>query len=175
MDDERTGTRDGERASNGQPVLLLEQWRNGVRLSHIAHSQARTFYRRLGRILGTSAVVLSSVVGTTIFVSLQSSPDLPLKVATGTLSVAAAVVAALQTFLGYPELADRHRQAALAYGVLRRRLDQRLSSANPSVDQAFLDEIRSVWDQTDSSAPSLPQWIHNRALRRVKAAERPDE
>src|SRR5688572_21035863 len=87
--------------------LLVDQWLNGLRISHIAHSQSAASCELRGRILGVCVVVLSTVVGTAIFSTLESSPSTATKVVAGLLSVAAGVVAALQTFLGFDQRASK--------------------------------------------------------------------
>jgi hypothetical protein len=146
---------------------ILRQWHNGLRLNHIAHNQACTYYHRLGRLLGIAVVVLSSVVGTAIFASLQSSPDTRLRILTGLLSVTAAVLSTLQMFLRYGDLADKHHVAAQAYGTLRRKLELRLVTMPAETPAEYLEELRSAWDDTDATSPALPQRLHNRVFRRV--------
>jgi hypothetical protein len=162
----------GENASTEQPPGTLQQWQNGLRISHIGHSQAESFYRRYWRFLGVGVIVVSSLVGTTIFASLESSPSFWWRLAAGILSLAAAVGAALQTFLGFGELADRHRDAARAYGTIPRQLEQELLGADDDLDAAVLEKIRVAWDDADQAAPALPQRIHDRAFRIVKGYER---
>src|SRR5436190_1807437 len=67
---------------------------------------------------------LTAAVGTTVFSSIASSPQLWVKILTGIMSMAAAVLAALQTFLKYSERAAQHKAAAQNYGMLRREYEE---------------------------------------------------
>jgi hypothetical protein len=67
---------------------------------------------------GIPAVVLSTVVSTSVFASLLKQPDPWLQITLGFASVAAALLASLQTFLSYSERAEKHRIAGAKYGAL---------------------------------------------------------
>ena len=72
------------------------------------------------RLLGIPSVVLSAAVGTTLFATLgRNGASANLRIAAGLVSLFAAVLVALQTFLGLAELADKHRSAASTYGAIR--------------------------------------------------------
>lgn len=119
-----------------------------------------------------AVAVIAVVIGTTIFSSLVESPAVWAKVATGMLSLVAAAGASAQTFLEYPQKAERHRRAAVEYGVLRRRLEVLLS--DPSYDYAshrLPAAIEQQWDRIDTEAPPLPPGVHDAAYARV--LERP--
>src|SRR5207248_3345936 len=61
--------------------------------------------------------------------SLSTQPDPRLQITTGIASVVAAVLAALQTFLGLSDRAEKHRLAGAKYGALGRQLEELLSTA----------------------------------------------
>ena len=85
--------------------------------------------------LGIPVVILTTIVGTTVFSSIASSStnSIILLVVAGLLSVVAAVFSSLNTFLNYGELAERHRNASVKYGNLRREIEE-LSFANNKTD-----------------------------------------
>jgi hypothetical protein len=147
---------------------LLQQWCGGLKLRHIAHSQAYTYYAVLGRLLGISVVVITTCVGTQLFIGLEGNGPPGGVIIAGVLSLMAALTSAVQTFLRYPELAEQHKTASLAYGSLRRKVEEKLMQSSIQLDQPFLEELRRAWDEIDSFAPALPQSIHNRTLRRVR-------
>ena len=125
------------------------------RLAHraIAQSRSAATCELRGRLLGVAVVVLSTIVGTAIFSTLESSPSTAVKIVAGLASVGAGVLAALQTFLGFEERAAKHREVATAYGTLRRE---------PETGMAFPEEARSsrscwtasalAWDAIDAKA-----------------------
>lgn len=146
-------------------VQTLEQWHHGLRIFHRTHSRAATSYERRNIALGLPTVILTTMAGTTVFTTISSSPEQWVKILTGVMSMSAAVLAALQTFLRYSELAERHRTAAQSYGVLRRELEEVLAqtTSNPPVPvpSDFMKSFRARWDAVDSASPNLPQRIYD--------------
>jgi hypothetical protein len=72
-----------------------------------AHRKARSHYLA-GKMsqaknirLGVPVMVTTTIVGTTIFATLSKTPDIRWQITTGLLSIAAAVLASLQTFFRY--------------------------------------------------------------------------
>jgi multisubunit Na+/H+ antiporter MnhF subunit len=99
--------------AEAEPVLAA--WYRRARESQFAHYTSDSRYALLARLLGIPSVVLSAIAGTALFATLQKdSTSFDLRLALGLISVLAGVLAALQTFLGYGERADRHRAAGSA-------------------------------------------------------------
>ena len=80
------------------------------------------------------------------------------------LSLTAAALSALQTFLRYPELAQKHHSASHAYGALRRKLEHAMTFTPAEIDRTMA-EIRQPWDDADSACPALPGRIYEKAGR----------
>lgn len=152
---------------SGDVQLLAGQWLNGLRIAHKGHHRACGRFEYRARYIGIAVVVLSTAVGTAIFSSMSDSPARWARITAGTLSLAAAVATALNTVLGYAQLGARHREAASAYGVLRRRLEQGVASTSREELTALLTDIRAEWDRIDSAVPSLPRRLHDRVEREV--------
>src|SRR5215813_745151 len=74
--------------------------------------------------IGVPTIMLSAIVGASVFAALGQNPDLPVKLLVGFLSVASAALAAVQTFLDYPARAERHRAAAAKYKGLVHEIEQ---------------------------------------------------
>lgn len=143
---------------------LVKQWRTGVRISHRAHFDAAARCDRMSKLLGIPTIALSTLVGTSIFASLESSPGRTAKAIAGLAGIASAVLAALQTFLGYTDRAQRHREAALRYGQLRRELDDLLTFPEGGAKlKKRMDDIRARWDEVDAMAPVIPARHQNHA------------
>ena len=94
-------------------------------------------------VLGVPVIVLTTLVGTSVFASLSTQPDPRLQITTGIASVVAAVLAALQTFLGHSDRAEKHRLAGAKYGALGRQLEELLSTG---ADISNLPKIREWLD-----------------------------
>lgn len=144
-----------------EPVFI-GQWANGLRIEHIAHRRACTRSEYSGRVIGSTVVLLSAVVGTSVFATIESSPSLGFRIGAGLLSIAAAVIAALQTFLKFDARAAGHRETSAKYGALRRELDQLRATDSP-IGKAQLAAIRSRWDEIDATAPPVPNRVHEAA------------
>src|SRR5579862_5042138 len=80
-----------------------------------AHYIAAGCYTKLNRIFGIPVVIITAVVGTTIFATLNASPDPKYKIAAGLFSLIGAVLAALQTSLGFADKAQKHKEAGENY------------------------------------------------------------
>src|SRR6476659_1613556 len=87
---------------------LLQQWLNGIRIAHMSHSIAAARCKLKGQLFGIPVTVLSIITGTTIFGSLKSSRSDHILMAVGIISLLAAVLSGLQTFLNYPEQSQKH-------------------------------------------------------------------
>lgn len=151
-----------------QVTLLVEQWRNGVMIEHIAQNKAAAYCLRRHRALGLAATVSAALAGASGFATLAEHTTWASWVA-GIFGVVAAALAAAQSFLGYQELADTHDQASIRYGDLRRRIESMLvKTAVPT--QAELDEIRSLWNSLNLESPSTSAAIHRKAKKEVRPA-----
>jgi len=152
-----------------QDMETPRKWHFNMHVAHRAHFKAAAKADRLSRQLGIPAVILAAIVGTAVFASLEKNPDTWVKIVVGLLGVASAVFGALQTYLGYADLASKHRAAAGRYGAIRRELEEVLAAytdGNPC-DQEQLEGIRSKWVDVESSAPSLSQRLYAKVEREV--------
>jgi hypothetical protein len=156
------------------PLVLLQQWSNGLRIAQIGHARAAAQYERLRKLLGVPVTGLSILIGTSAFSSLESSGAQWVLVAIAVLSVVTAILAGLQTFLNFAEQAARHRQAACSYGQLRRRAEQlRVLTPSKGLEDALAKLGRS-WDRVEKGAPVIPQRFHDAAFSQVKSGLAPD-
>lgn len=149
---------------------VIEDWHVGIRLSHMAHSMAAAENTRLHRFLGIPVVITTTVVGTTVFAGLGEVPHIAVSIVTGLLSVAAAILASLQTFLSYSASAERHKVASVTYGMLRREIEQFLEDRDESKEvlKEFMESFRNRWDQLDQESPPLLEATHDRAFAELK-------
>src|SRR4051812_10822647 len=92
-------------APNPAQEGVLVDWRHRARDAQYAHHLAADRFERLNYRLGIPAVVFSTVVGTAVFATLQKEVDLRIKISVGLISVAAAILTALQTFMRFSERA----------------------------------------------------------------------
>jgi hypothetical protein len=139
------------------------------------HRKARSHYltaKRASRMhtwLGVPVVVFSTIVGSTIFATLSSSPSAGWKIGAGLLSLSSAVLASLQTFFKYSELAEKHRTSGAQYASIKRRLDAfqlRTAEADGSREESLqaLEAIVAALDQLERESPDVPDDLYDRAV-----------
>jgi type III secretory pathway component EscS len=152
---------------------LLAQWRMRVHRMQLAHYDMSTYLDRLNFIFGGPVIALSTIVGTTIFATLEQSANKSLQLAVGLLSVAAAVLASLQTFLRFAERATQHRIAGARYASLKAELEARLVLGPLSGESFvhFVDAYRIRLAQVHEESPAVPDRIYRRATAKLRAIE----
>ena len=144
------------------PEQVLEDWYQRVATTQRAHYLSADHFGTRKYWLGIPAVVLSTLVGTSVFATVQKQPELWLQITVGLASVAAALLASLQTFLGYSEGAEKHRIAGAKYGALGRELEQlRASGGTPSTEA--MSEVRKRLDDLAVESPNNPLHIYRKA------------
>src|SRR5512144_2238777 len=118
---------------------VLDEWYERASVTQRAHYLSADYFGRRKYWLGIPAVVLSTIVGTSVFATLQKQPEPWLQISVGLASVVAAVLASLQTFLGYSERAEKHRVAVAKFGALGRELEALLASQTEPTDDAVAE------------------------------------
>lgn len=147
---------------------LLRHWRFRIHRVQVGHYDAGRAFEKLNFLLGVPAVILSTVVGTAVFASLGQFADeeklLGPKIVVGLLSVTAAVLVGLQTFLRYSEQAESHKTAGAKYAHLKHRLEM-LAVMPPNNDDKLktdLDAIETEWEKVREDSPNIPTKIWKR-------------
>lgn len=141
---------------------VLDEWYRRVAVTQVAHYLSADHFGARRYWLGIPAIVLSTLVGTSVFATIQKQPELWLQIVVGLASVAAALLASLQTFLGYSERAEKHRLAGAKYGALGRTLEQlRASETLPSTE--VIDGVRKRLDDLAIESPNNPLPIYRKA------------
>lgn len=144
---------------------LLKEWLDRARRIQNAHYEAAASLDRLQYVVGLPLVMLSTLVGTSVFATLQSGSDnFWVKIGVGLASVLAAILAAIQTFLRFAERSEKHKLAGVRYGSFKREIEQK--SAFPSQDikelQQFIDGLRIRWDKLVEESPTIPKGVWDR-------------
>jgi len=141
---------------------VLNEWYERVAVTQRAHYLSADHFGARKYWLGVPAVVLSTLVGTSVFATVQKQPELWLQISVGLASVVAALLTSLQTFLGYAERAEKHRIAGAKYGALGRELEQmRATGAETTPEQ--ITEVRKLLDDLAVESPNNPLHIYARA------------
>ncbi|WP_438490007.1 SLATT domain-containing protein [Streptomyces sp. S186] len=145
---------------------ILERWGRGLQMLHVAHNIASERFNLRNRVTGITTAMLSAAVGTTLFASLSTSGLAAIREVAGAASLLTAALSAGQLVWNYPELASRHRAAAVRYATLRRQVDLRLARQD-QVTEADVDATSSEWEEIERWAPQLPIGVRRRARREI--------
>jgi hypothetical protein len=141
-------------------LQLLRDWNDR------AAASAETHYAIAGRLgsynvlLGVPVVILTTFVGTSVFATLQHNVATVLRVIVGFVSVVAAVLASLQTFLRFSERSEKHRAAAEKWSAVRREIAEMLALhpdylAVHGDPKQYLDNLRRRMDEISAQAPEM--------------------
>ena len=148
------------------PEALIDQWRRGLRIGQSAHYEAAKYYYRLHLVISLPAILISALLSTTVFASLQDSAVVWIRAAMAVLSVMTVALSSLQAALRLAERSERHKTAAVQLGEVRRELEQELVFEHR--DEATIERLRKRWDSADRQAPTVPSRIYNRAATLVR-------
>ncbi len=146
-----------------QTETLLRDWRNRAGAASKAHYTIASRLRRHNVMLGVPVVVFSTVVGTSLFATLtEARVNTMLRLVIGSISVAAAILAGLQTFLRFGERAEKHVVAA-GYAALRRDMDEVLALPREAREtpKDCLDRLRKDLSKVGQQSPEIPEdlWV----------------
>ena len=161
-------------------VKLLRDWSARAGASADAHYELCTRLSRSNIRFGVPVVVLTTFVGTSVFATLQHHVNVALRVAVGMLSVLAAVLASLQTFLRFGERAEKHRTAAEAWAALRRDIEAMIA-LHPTYPESrgdpkkYLDDVRQTFAQIAQQSPEMGEQGWWRPRRRYHSTTAPTE
>ena len=139
---------------------LLKDWRQRTAAASEAHYKLASALRRKNLMLGVPVVVFSSSVGTSLFATL-ADPNAVIppafKIAIGLISLVAAILAALQTFLRFGERAEKHVVAADWYAAVRRDIDQllALSAKERGTPKSCFDRLRKEMSKVGQQSPEI--------------------
>jgi hypothetical protein len=140
---------------------VICNWRFRADRVQQAHYLAGRRYERFNRYLGAPSTVLMAIVGTTIFANLSdnsSGLSVGWQITIGIISVLAAVLSSLQTFLGFSELGEKHRIAGARFANLKQKLEL-LECYLKDDTQDKLEAIEVEWSSLREESPNLPQTV----------------
>jgi hypothetical protein len=144
-------------------VELLRGWLLHAHKGRDRHDTAARRFEGRRILFGVPAIVLTAVVGTSVFASIGSDPAVWTRVCVGILSMGAAVLSALQTFLDYQVRSERHRVAAVKYKAIIRELEEVLSAPRQdlAVEPAWLADLQKRLDTLEEEMPVVAPGIYD--------------
>lgn len=151
---------------------LLAGWQASVRCAQKAHFRTATLLERRHFWVGVPAVVLSTVVGSSVFASMQEAASQNAKLAVAVASIAAAILAALQTFLRFAERAERHRVIGTSFSALKKQLEfRRVYPPHDATSQEqYAADFLKRWSQLVESSPTADEGVFQFTRKEVKTA-----
>jgi len=127
-----------------------------------AHHDAARYCGRRNHAIGMPAAILATVVGSTVFVTLEKEVQLLVRIAVGLLSIPAAVLSGLQTFRADSEKAEKSRVTVARCGAIARDLEHLLAlpSNERTTNWETLASLGKRFNAVAEAAPSLrdPLW-----------------
>ncbi len=158
---------------NDDEHLHITDWFRRVRESQLIHYACSEHFRNLNLLLGIPTIVLTTIVGTAVFISLGNQSVGNYKITIGMVSMLASVLAALHTFLGYAQRAEKHRLTATGYASIRRELE--LLKTFPIADSnelsKKLETIKLRMDHLTESSESVPHRIWKKHVSELKGTD----
>jgi hypothetical protein len=154
-----------------QVEALLEDWHHRVYAAQTAHYASADLFRTLNYVVGVPAVIVSSVVGTSLFAGLDK--DSPRTMLVASTSILAAILGALQTFLRFAERATLHASAADWYSAIRRDIEEilHLPVGDRGTPKDCLDEVRKEMNRAAQDSPELSARVWERQAKRFGVKE----
>ena len=138
---------------------LLADWRARAASTSSEHYRRASSLARLNIRFGIRSSFYD-VRRHSVFATLQSDVHVSLRISLGLISVLAAVLASLQTFLRFGERAEKHRSSAELWAALRREIDEMLALhptylASRGDPKQYLDDLRRRMDEIAQQSPEL--------------------
>jgi hypothetical protein len=141
-----------------------------------AHYLAADAYARYNRLLGIPVIVITAVIGSTIFGTIGTIPGIGWKIAAGLISLLAAILSSLQMSLKFSEISEKHKMAGGRYRAASRRLSLfhlKYSTADAQARAEALAELAQMdaeWTQIASESPAIPDAKYYKAEREFDQA-----
>jgi len=151
----------------------LFDWECRCAAAEEVHFDVAEELSRRNLFLGIPVVVLSAIVGTSLFASVSGDGvDVWLRIAAGTVSLIAGVLASIQTFLRFGARAEQHRVAAERWAAVKREIEKVRALPSEQVGEAneLLDDIKARMDQAADKSPAMPKRRWSRALAKQERA-----
>lgn len=141
---------------------VLTEWYRRVAVTQAAHYYSAERFNSRKYYLGVPTVILTTLVGTSVFITIQAQPNYLVQILVGLASVAAALLSGLQTFLSDAERAEKHRISAAKYGALGRDLECFIAQ-DTDVAEIRLATFKNCLDDLALESPNIPLKIYRKA------------
>ena len=176
MSDEGTGATVAPPSQGPLPAdmtRLLSQWRALADKASVRHSRACDRYHRMDSFYGVGSTVLTAIIGSTIFITLQKSTSEGVRIAAGIVGAVAAIASAIQTAGKYAKSAEEYRQASRTYSAISRQIAEIM--ARPPAEAQWtvtMDQLRKSLNDAGTTSPNVPFGIWRKSYPEDEVNER---
>ena len=127
--------------------------------------------------LGVPTIIFATVVGSSVFASLDAQVNTSFKIILGLVSITSAVLASLQTFYNFTGRAETHRVTAIKYKAMIRELEQLLTGSARQLPEMsdFLNDLRQRLNDLEAEAPVVVDRIYRLIEERYNNVEFEDK
>jgi len=141
---------------------LIQGWLIHARKSWKKQEEAARRLESQYRRVGFASIILSAVVGASLFASLETVYEPWGRIVAGIVSIAASVLASLLTFNRYEERTEKHRSAGVSYKAALRKLEKMHAVPDSSkIEQERLSRIEEEFAELEKLAPVVPEDINS--------------
>jgi hypothetical protein len=143
-----------------------------------AHYIAADRFNSLNRLFGIPVIIITAVVGTTIFSTLDQNPNPAWKIVAGLVSLTGTVLASLQTSLGFAQTAQKYKAAGESYRAIRRKFETfqlKYSTVGAEQRGAVMTEFEGLvktLDEVPKEFPTVPDKCYEKAKQEIEAKEK---
>ena len=136
----------------------LINWHRRARQVQLSCYNAAKWFDFWHFTIGAPLILLTAAAATSYYKTLVTQHHPFLGVPTDIVGLLLPVLAALQTFLGYGQRAEKFRATGAKYGSLRREMEQgsALSFGDTHQAQGLMDRLRRELDTLAREAPEAP-------------------
>lgn len=120
-----------------------------------AHNRAANRYAKRDFRFGLPAVILTTIVGSSVFATLQTNVSVVVKIGAGMVVLVAAAFSAAQTFMKSAALSEAHQHTSREYEVLVREIEE-LQALPPTSETEWSNRIGALRVGFDEAANPDP-------------------
>ncbi|MCD4486913.1 SLATT domain-containing protein [Chromobacterium vaccinii] len=142
------------------PEELVLTWIKRVRESQFSHHHCVEFYKVVHFAIGVPATILTAIVGTSIFKVATSSPNSSPSYLIISLSILAAILSGLQTFLNVQAKINAHKIAADKFSEIRRDLEE--AYATSQINATLISAAKTKYNNATQNAPDVSSSVFSK-------------
>lgn len=149
------------RAWNEEQEHLAIQWGERAAGYMWLHNEASNDYSKKKQYIGIPTILISALASAGSVSTINSKPPLSLQIVNGVTTFGTVLLATLNNFLKYAELAEAHRNMSKEFSVYTRAIATQLSfpTADREAPKDFLSKYQQIFDDLIAKAPHIPDHI----------------